>query len=124
MSRRIGALALGFTAMTAVSLTTVLPAHAESSDCGSGYVCMWEDPGYDGSLYVRRFGEAGNHDIDGLDGDNEISAVYNATNFCVRLYDNDDWTGTSYLINPHTMLPDLKQNGYDNEAESFKIFAC
>jgi hypothetical protein len=92
--------------------------------CSSGSVCMWEDPGYNGSKYVDQPGHVGSYQIDGWDGDNEISAVMNKTGRCVRLYDNDNWTGTSYFIEKDGSRSNLEQNGYDNEAESYRIFDC
>ena len=98
-------------------------AVADSSDCPSGYVCMWEDKTFHGSMYVRQPDDVGSYDIDGWDGDDEISSVYNtSTTKCVRLYDNDRWTGTSYVVGKGSRLSSLP--GFDNEAESYKIYSC
>ena len=99
------------------------PAKAAGT-CADGSVCMWEDPGYNGSKYVDQPGNAGNYQIDWWNGDNEISSVINRTGKCVRLYDNDDWSGTSYFIEKGGPRSDLEQNGYDNYAESYTIFSC
>lgn len=100
-----------------------IPASAAGS-CNAGSVCMWEDPGYNGEKYVDQPGRSGSYEIDGWDGDNEISSVINKTGKCVRLYDNDGHTGTSYFIEKGGSRTNLEQNGYDNEAESYKIFGC
>lgn len=100
-----------------------LPANAAAS-CADGSVCMWEDPSYTGEKYVDQPGNVGSYDIDWWDGDNEITSVINNTGKCVRLYDNDNWTGTSYLIEKDGKRANLEQNGYDNQAESYRISDC
>ncbi|HEU5156473.1 MAG TPA: peptidase inhibitor family I36 protein [Streptosporangiaceae bacterium] len=92
--------------------------------CANGSVCMWEDAGYSGSKYVDQPGNPGKYQIDWWNGDNEISSVINRTGKCVRLYDNDNWSGTSYFIEKAGSRWDLERNGFDNEAESYTIFNC
>jgi hypothetical protein len=99
------------------------PANAAGT-CASGSVCMWEDPDYSGSKYVDQPGTPGKYQIDWWNGDNEISSVINLTGRCVLLYDNDDWTGSSYFIEKGGSRPNLEQNGYDNDAESYEIYDC
>lgn len=92
-------------------------------DCyAAGQVCMWEDPGAQGSNYVAHSATVGSYEIGGFNGDNEISSIVNATGYCVTLYDNDGWSGTSRTFQPHT--ESLNLGSYDNEAESYKIWAC
>ncbi|UOE21717.1 peptidase inhibitor family I36 protein [Thermobifida halotolerans] len=106
------------------AVATALPAHAGQS-CPNNYVCMWEDPGYNGSLYVKQYKTSGYYQIDGWDGDNEISSVKNYTGKCVRLYANDDHTGNSYRIDKNVReISNLEQVGFDNDAESYRIFSC
>jgi hypothetical protein len=124
MFRRTALAALMGSVVATAPLMIATPAQADSSDCPSNYVCMWEDPNYSGSMYVRQPSSLGSYNIDGWDGDNEISSVYNNSRNCVRMYDNDNYTGTSYFVSWLGMLPNLAQNGYDNEAESFKIINC
>jgi hypothetical protein len=97
---------------------------AQAADfCDSYYVCMYEDNSYRGSQYVRYLEDtrpSNKFDIDGWDGDNEISSVHNNTDYWVVLYDNDNYTGTKACIRPHADIPNLAtSNGYDNRAESF-----
>jgi hypothetical protein len=100
------------------------PAHAAGS-CTENYVCMWEDPGYNGSRYVKQYKTSGYYQIDGWDGDNEISSVKNYTGKCIRLYDNDDHTGNSYVIHKNVRaISNLEENGFDNDAESYRIYSC
>jgi hypothetical protein len=97
---------------------------ATAADCADGHVCMWEDPGYGGSKYVDQPGNPGRYDIDWWNGDNEISAVISKTGKCVKLYADDNWGGTSYFIEKGGSRPDLEQNGFDNDAESYEIYNC
>lgn len=100
-------------------------AAAAAGSCSENYVCMWEDPGYNGSLYVKQYKTSGYYGIDGWDGDNEISSVKNYTGKCVRLYDNDDHTGDSYTIHKSVReISNLEHNDFDNDAESFRIYSC
>jgi hypothetical protein len=97
------------------------PAQAAGT-CADDRVCMWEDPNYTGTLYVKYTNgtNVGNKfEIDGFDGDNEISSVINNTNLKVILYDNDNYSGTTKCLNPDTKYKSL--GSYDNEAESFKL---
>ncbi len=104
-------------------VATALPAHAGA--CPENYVCMWEDPGYTGSLYVRQYKTSGYYEIDGWDGDNEISSVKNYTGKCIRLYANDNHTGNSYVIHKNVReISNMEHVGFDNEAESYRIYSC
>src|SRR5690349_22188573 len=101
-------------------------AQADSSDCPSGYVCMWEDNKFQGEMYVRQPLNVGSYDIDGWDGDNEISSIYvnqSGTRKCVTLYNGDNWTGSTWKSdNWGDMLKRLDYAGdFDNKAESYKI---
>jgi hypothetical protein len=119
--RTIAAAAVASTVLLAVGVSS---AQAKGlGDCyAAGQVCMWEDPGAQGSNYVAHSATVGKYEIGGFNGDNEISSIVNATGYCVTLYDNDGWTGTSKTFQPHTEL--LNFGSYDNEAESYKIWAC
>ncbi|MGQ0776052.1 MAG: peptidase inhibitor family I36 protein [Pseudonocardiales bacterium] len=97
-----------------------LAAPASAAPC-NGAVCMWEDAEYSGSLYVNQPADVGKYQIDGWDGDNEISSVVNNSNKCVRLYDNDNWTGDSYTVEKNGARGNLAHNGFDNQAESYRI---
>ncbi|MEK8171852.1 peptidase inhibitor family I36 protein [Streptomyces sp. M19] len=129
-------MALGFAATTAVVALGTVPAHAQEStaveaqalDCGSGRVCMYEDANYTGSKYVnwKPTGTNKKYQIDGWDGDNEISSLINNSGYNVRVYDNDDYSGYSICVKPHTSINNLK-NGwvFNDEAESAKtVSSC
>jgi hypothetical protein len=122
--RRIIATATSlFASISAFAVLTPPAAQADSSDCPSYYICMWEDPNYRGSMYVRQPANTGSYDIDGWDGDNEISSVINnSPSVCVRMYDNDRWTGTTYALGKSEWASSL--GSFDNEAESYKIYSC
>ncbi|MFI6520571.1 peptidase inhibitor family I36 protein [Spirillospora sp. NPDC050679] len=105
-----------------------VPADASAraaASCPSGYVCMWEDAYYGGDKYVEQPAINGHHEIDGWNGDNEISSVVNNTGKCIVLYANDGWSGRTHPIQKsgaQRLRADLQLNGYDNEAESYGIF--
>ncbi len=101
------------------------PVHpAMAADCAEGHLCMWEDPGYSGSQYVDQPGNPGRYEIDWWNGDNEISSVINKTGKCVTLFADDSWQGTSYFVEKGGSRPNLEQNGFDNDAESYEIYNC
>jgi hypothetical protein len=119
--------AVGLSLGTIVPVATTVDASPASAaqPCSENYVCMWEDPGYNGSRYVRQYKSSGYYQIDGWDGDNEISSVKNYTGKCVRLYDNDDHTGDSYRIDKNVRtISNLEEVGFDNDAESYRIYNC
>ncbi len=100
------------------------PAYADGP-CGSNNVCMWEDHNYTGSLYVNYVpgtipGDA--YNIDGWDGDNEITSVINHTTKWVVLYANDNFTGGTACIAPNSHSSNLGvTHGFNDDAESFKL---
>lgn len=102
---------------------------ATAHDCSDpqdwGYICMWEDPDRGGSKYIHH-NPATNYsvDIDGWDGDNEISSVWNRTSCTITLYDNDNFTGDSLRVPPQTYRENLELSGFDNQAESFTATDC
>jgi hypothetical protein len=67
----------------------------------------------------------GSYDIDGWDGDNEISSIINESRtLCVTLYNNDNFTGSTYRMSPDGSNPRLSNANFDNKAESFRIHKC
>ncbi|WP_170180491.1 peptidase inhibitor family I36 protein [Actinomadura pelletieri] len=91
--------------------------------CGWNEICMFEDALYRGDRYVSHTAVPGRYQIDWWNGDNEISsAMNNSFDFCVRLYDNDDWSGATYTIGydeVHSTLP-----GFNDRAESYIVWRC
>ncbi|NUR70861.1 MAG: peptidase inhibitor family I36 protein [Hamadaea sp.] len=107
----------------ALVVASPLPAHAAASDCPSNYVCMWEDSGYSGDMWVRYERGTIYHDkfeIDGWDGDNEISSIVNNTNLYLVVFVDDNWNGTTKCINPWAQLSSLSSFWNDN-IESFVL---
>ena len=123
--------ALGFAATTVIVTLGGVPAQAQEGtavdaqdwSCDSGRICMYEDSNYTGSKYVnwKPTGTNQKYQIDGWDGDNEISSVINRTRYNIRLYDNDDYSGRSICLVPGKYINNLK-NGwvFNDEAESAK----
>jgi hypothetical protein len=111
------AMRAALTALFAVSVVTVgvsTPAQADGY-CPANRVCMWEDSYYGGSRYVDTYA-GGPYDIDGWNGDNEISSVDNASGLYIVMYDNDNLTGFLGCVAPHQRIPALNRN---DEMESF-----
>lgn len=128
--------AVGFAVTTTVVTLGAVPAQAQAQggttaavrdwSCDSGRMCMYEDANYTGSKYVnwKPTGTNQKYQIDGWDGDNEISSLINNTAYKIRVYDNDDYSGYSICVLPHTDINNLK-NGwvFNDEAESAKTVA-
>ena len=103
----------------------ISPANAIENAPTAGNVRMWEDPNFTGSQYVDATPAncPDGCDIDGWDGDNEISSVRNETACIVRLYADDNFGGRSVDLAANTNYSNLEQIGFDNDAESFQ-FVC
>ncbi|WP_345554995.1 peptidase inhibitor family I36 protein [Streptomonospora halophila] len=89
-----------------------------------GEVRMWEDPDFTGSLYVQTTrGQCPPEgcDIDGWDGDNEISSVINETGCTIRLWDLDGFAGGYVDLGPGRW-GNLERQGFDNKAESYTYY--
>ncbi|HEY1095223.1 MAG TPA: peptidase inhibitor family I36 protein [Glycomyces sp.] len=116
---RVAALTLAATAAV-VSLSAAPAQAAGAPDCPRGNICMWEDDAFKGDRWVNWKPDGGNdkYQIDGWDGDNEISSVWNDSNYAVILYDNDDYTG--YLLCIPAKTAAHAQRGWNNDAESAK----
>jgi hypothetical protein len=102
---------------------------ATAFDCSDprdwGYICMWEDPHRGGSKYIHHDPSTDyTVDIDGWDGDNEISSVWNRTSCTIILHANDDFTGDTLKVYPQTYKENLELSGFDNQAESFTATDC
>ncbi len=103
----------------------ISPANATENAPTAGNVRMWEDPDFTGSQYVDATPAncPDGCDIDGWDGDNEISSVRNETACTIRLYADDNFAGRSVDLAANTNYSNLEQVGFDNDAESFQ-FVC
>ncbi|MGW3985757.1 peptidase inhibitor family I36 protein [Streptomyces sp. NPDC004830] len=123
--------ALAFAVTTAVVGLGTVPAQAEQQaparaadwTCDSGRICMYEDASYTGSKYVnwKPTGANQKYQIDGWNGDNEITSLINNSGYNVRVYDNDDYSGYSICVKPHTNINNLKYGWvFNDEAESAK----
>jgi hypothetical protein len=114
------AAALGFAATAAIVTLSASPAQA-AINCDSGRICMYEDNHYTGGKYSNWKPTGGNqsYQIDWWDGDNEISSVYNNSNYAVYLYANDDYTGFIRCVSAKSAVGDLPY-WQDNDAESAK----
>ncbi|MBO3735410.1 peptidase inhibitor family I36 protein [Glycomyces niveus] len=104
-------------------------ADTRAGGCRSGYVCGWEDAGYSGDKWVNwRAGSVGTvYEIDGWDGDNEISSFSNESGRTLRLYANDGAQGFSICWGPGVDARDLSDLGggqtFNDQMESIKVVA-
>jgi hypothetical protein len=115
--------AISVTALTA-TLLAMNPAQASASanDCPDDFVCMWEDSQYGGDMWVRYERGTINLDkfeIDGWDGDNEISSIVNNTDIYLIIFEDDNWNGANKCYNPNTSVPTM--GSWNDDAESFVL---
>jgi hypothetical protein len=112
----------GFAALgAAITVTGVVAAPAQANDdCAANSVCMWEDAGFQSDKYVQVVpgGFPWQYDIDGWNGDNEISSIHNNTGYWIQVYGNDNASGNSICVAPGARL--LNLGGFDNDAEFFQ----
>ncbi|GAA3989800.1 hypothetical protein GCM10022247_05520 [Allokutzneria multivorans] len=70
-------------AAATVAALLVAPTASAGESCPNDTICMWEDGGQTGTRYVQvelRPGDGARiYEIDGWDGDNEISSIINNT---------------------------------------------
>ncbi|MGF0175115.1 peptidase inhibitor family I36 protein [Streptomyces sp. Marseille-Q5077] len=133
--RRVGRGAvLGFAATAAIAALGAVPAQAQTGtaagvkgwSCDTGRMCMYEDASYTGSKYVnwKPTGTNQKHQIDGWNGDNEITSLINNTRYNIRVYDNDDYSGQSICVVPNHSINNLKEWWiFNDKAESAKTVA-
>ncbi|TWD81911.1 peptidase inhibitor family I36 [Kribbella amoyensis] len=125
MFRKRVAAAVMISGLAVATFGAINPASASESAPAAGSVRMWEDPNYTGSQYVDATPAncPDGCDIDGWDGDNEISSVRNETTCTVRLYADDNFGGRSVDLAAGESYSNLELVGFDNDAESFQ-FVC
>ncbi|WP_079056248.1 peptidase inhibitor family I36 protein [Streptomyces caeruleatus] len=128
-------LAVAFAATAAILTLGSVPAQAaqESTaastrvvNCATGRMCMYEDASYTGSKYVnwKPTGTNQKYQIDGWNGDNEITSLINNTSYNIRLYDNDDYSGRSMCVVKNSSINNLKNWWiFNDKAESAKTVA-
>jgi hypothetical protein len=115
--------ALGLAASAAVVTLSAAPAQAAGApDCPNGNICMWEDTDFKGDRWVNWKPDGANdkYNIDGWDGDNEISSVWNDSNYAVILYGNDDYTDYLLCIPAQSSARAAGWAGWNDDAESAK----
>ncbi|GHH07477.1 peptidase inhibitor family I36 protein [Streptomyces lanatus] len=128
-------LAVAFAATAAVFTLGAAPAQAAEGapastralECDTGRLCMFEDQDYTGDQYNwKPTGVNQKHQIDGWNGDNEISSVINRTRYNIKLYDNDDYSGRSICLVPGKYINNLKNWWiFNDKAESAKtVSSC
>ncbi|GAB3248417.1 peptidase inhibitor family I36 protein [Kineosporia babensis] len=123
--RTVAAAALTGVLAGVAMVTAAGPASADDARCPANRVCMYEDPNFTGSLYVnQKYKSGGKFEIDWWDGDNEISSVINNTGGSVKLYANDGQKGKWQCVGAHSTRSNLKDNAFDNNAESWAFASC
>jgi peptidase inhibitor family I36 len=127
VGKRLGVVLSLVLAFTIVRGAAVQPAGADGY-CSRLALCMWEDARFSGSRYVfqnqppaERCDGSVIYEIDGFNGDNEISSIDNATDFDVVVYADDGGQGQTLVVPSHQAFYGL--GAFDNDAESF-AFRC
>lgn len=103
---------MGLSAGSAQAETTT-EADERAGGCRAGYICAWEDKNYGGDQWVNwKPGGAGDfYDVDGWDGDNELSSISNESSKTIRLYKTDNATGYSWCLGPGQDIKNLSDLG-------------
>lgn len=119
----------GLTIGTAAGLlTATTPAQAKAT-CTKGYVCMWEDSNYDANRWVKSAKPANGKtrfvNINGWNGDNEISSVINNTGCSLMMYEDDsDHRGGKYgykaVATSTARIPDMKVYNFSIRASRYE----
>jgi hypothetical protein len=118
---------LGLTAGWAQAEPTETDAEIMAGGCANNYVCGWEDKNYGGDKWVNwKVGAVGTvYEVDGWDGDDEISSISNESGKLLRLYAGDNATGYSICFAKETDAKDLSDLGggqsFNDEIESIKV---
>jgi hypothetical protein len=117
----------GLTAGSAQAETTEAAAEPRAGTCASGYVCGWEDDGYGGDKWMNwnpaRIGA--NYEIDGWDGDNEITSIINNTGHGIKFYDQDGQAGSTLCVGNGVRINNLQTYAWNDRAESAKaVSSC
>jgi hypothetical protein len=132
-----GAAMAGVAVIAGLSLTagsaqaeTTTEAETRAGGCSNNYVCMWEDSNYSGDKWVNwRVGSVGTvYEVDGWDGDNEISSISNESGRTLKLYADDGATGAWICFGPETDVRNLSDLGggrsFNDQIESFKVVSA
>ncbi|MBE1489157.1 peptidase inhibitor family I36 protein [Plantactinospora soyae] len=122
--QRIGVVAAALIIQVPVGAIIASPAFAGAAQCEANkQVCLYEDGGGGGDEYGR-VRAAGEYELGGWNGDNEISSVVNATGYCVTLFANDGHTGRTLTIGPRSWEFHLADWDFNDEAESYTLWNC
>jgi hypothetical protein len=97
-------------------------AEPRAGTCASGYVCGWEDDGYGGDKWMNwnPSGVGDEYEIDGWDGDNEITSVINNSGHGIRFYDQDGQAGNTLCVPNGARINNLQPYAWNDRAESAK----
>jgi len=139
MKRRLakGAAMTGVAVVAGLALTagsaqaeTTSEAETRAGGCSNNYVCMWENSNYSGDKWVNwKVGSVGTvFEVDGWDGDNEISSISNESGKTLKLYAGDNATGAWICFGPETDVKNLSDLGggqsFNDQIESFKVVSA
>ncbi len=118
-TRKIIGMAAVLAVISATMVVGAIPAQADGY-CPSGRVCMWEDSNFSGDRWVdvKVGGADWSYNIDGWNGDNEISSIDNASGWDIRVWGNDNPTGASICVPAHSNRSSL--GSFNDDAEYFE----
>jgi hypothetical protein len=111
---------MGLSAGSAQAETT--DVEVKAGTCASGYVCGWEDDGYGGDKWMswNPSGVGANYEIDGWDGDNEITSIINNSGHGIKFYDQDGQAGNTLCVGNGVRINNLQDYAWNDRAESAK----
>ncbi|MDF5759334.1 peptidase inhibitor family I36 protein [Spongiactinospora sp. TRM90649] len=121
---RYGAVAVLVVGQALAGVGAAAPASASDVRCKiSNLACLYEDINGNGDEYGGVWRQ-GKYELGGWDGDNEISSVSNYSEWCMTLYTNDGWGGRTLTLGPKRSLYNLKDWGFNDDTESYRLHAC
>lgn len=107
-------------------LTVASPAQAAFSDCINygGYVCMWRDANYSGTLWVRQVDNLSNGTCINLTGNenNQITSEYVNANVNIMFYTNVYCQGSQFYEYQQSSNANLTHQGINDQISSMQVF--
>jgi hypothetical protein len=123
IARRVAVATLGALASIPVAVAVTGPAAASSSQCGSGYFCVWSDPEYNGTFF-NRIVRSESWSASGIPNMvamvNKDSALWNRTLYNQSIYHLVNYTGIivclppTYKVGAYSYYQDRAASHYDS----------
>lgn len=98
-------------AVPTVVVSTAQPAHAALSDCPSGYMCLWSQPNYGGT--IKKISATNSYKAIGLSA---VESYYNNRTKRTWLHEAADGSGSYVCLNPGARAGSL--SGWQDNAKA------